>query len=116
MLAFKLNKRQHTQHEIHNSARAGEFRRFIEEYILVYAISINSWLKEAPPKHVTLPTNACCIAKDNASEIAEKIHSSLGEKNKAKEWLTACLLKTIKDNQRWHKRTKLINNFPDATS
>jgi len=95
---------------------AGEFRRFIEEYILVYAISINSWLKEAPPKHVALQTNARYMAKGNASEIVEKIHSSLGEKNKAKEWLTVCVLKMIKDNQRWHKRTKLINNFPDATS
>ncbi|MCK4482586.1 hypothetical protein KAU55_05130 [Candidatus Bathyarchaeota archaeon] len=92
-------------------ARAGEFRRFIEEYILVYAISINSWLKEAPPKHVTLPTYARCIAKDNASEIAEKIHFSLGEKNKAKEWLMDYLLKTIKDNQRWHRGTELINSF-----
>ena len=29
-----------------------EFRRFIEENILVYAVAINSWLKEIPSKHV----------------------------------------------------------------
>lgn len=95
---------------------AGEFRRFIEENILVYAIAINSWLKEGSPKHVTLPISARYIAKDKALGIAERINSSLGERDKAKEWLMTCLLKTIKDNQRWHKRTELIDNFPEATS
>ncbi len=95
---------------------AGEFRRFIEEYILVYAIAINSWLKGAPPKHVTWVKNARYIRKDNALGITEKVYSSLGEKDEVKEWLTACLLKTIKDNWREHKRTELINDFPEATS
>jgi len=93
-----------------------EFRRFIEENILVYSVAINSWLKEEPLKHFTWLKNARYTSKDSASRIAERVHSSLGEKNEAREWLVACLLKTIKDNQRWHKRTELIDNFPEATS
>ena len=88
---------------------ASEFRRFIEENILVYAIAINSWLKEAPPKQIT-------SLKTDALEIAKRINYSLGDRDEAKEWLTTCLLKTIKDNQRWHKRTELIDDFPEATS
>jgi len=93
-----------------------EFRRFIEENILAYSVAINSWLTETPPKHITWLENARYLSKDSVLEIAEKVHSSLGEKNGVKEWLTACLLKTIKENQRWHKRTELIDNFPEATS
>jgi hypothetical protein len=33
-----------------------------------------------------------------------------------KEWLAACLLKTLKDNQRWLKAPELIDNYPEATS
>jgi len=93
-----------------------EFRCFIEENILAYSVAINSWLKEAPPTHVTLTITPRYITEDNALEIAERVHSSLGKKEEAKTWLTACLLKTIKDNQRWHKRTELIDSFPEATS
>lgn len=80
------------------------------------AVAINSWLKEAPAKHVTLPINMHYIAKNSTLEITETVHSFLGEKDEAKTWLTACLLKTIKDNERWHKRTELIDDFPEATS
>ena len=93
-----------------------EVRRFVEENILVYSLAINSWLKEVKPRHVTSLITARYMAKDNSPKIAERIHSYLGKKDEAKEWLAACLLKTIKDNQRWHKRTELIDNFPEATS
>jgi len=87
-----------------------ESRRFTEENILAYAVAINSWLKEVPLKQVP-------PLKTDALEIAERVPSSLGDKDEAKEWLTACLLKTIKDNQRWdNKRTELIDDFPEATS
>jgi hypothetical protein len=94
----------------------GEFRRFIEENILAYSVAINSWLNEAPPKQITWPDKTSYVSRDRASEIAESIHSSLGERNQVKKWLTACLAKTVKDNQRWHKRTELIDSFPEATS
>ena len=100
---------------------AGEFRRFIEENILVYATAVNSWLKKVPLKHVSTLLTLRYTAKDNALEIAERIHSSLGKKDEAKEWLAACLLKTIKDNKKEYpedgvKRTELIDGFPDTTS
>jgi hypothetical protein len=93
-----------------------EFRRFVEENILACSIAINSWLKQTPSKPVTTIITTRYISTDKAKEIAQNIHSLLGEKDEAKEWLTACLLKTIKDNQRWHKRTELIDNFPEAPS
>ncbi len=93
-----------------------EFRRFVEENILLYSVAVNSWLKEDPPKPITWLKGARYISKEVASGIVERVHSSLGEKDEIKEWLAACLLKTIKDNQRWHKRAELIDNFPKATS
>jgi hypothetical protein len=93
-----------------------EFRRFIEENILAYSVAINSWLNKTQLEHATWPENVRYVSKDSALKIAENIHFSLGEKDEVKEWLTACLLKTIKDNQRWHKRTELIDNFSEATS
>jgi len=98
------------------SSMLNEFRRFIEENTLAYSVAINLWLKEEPMKHITWIKNARYVSKNGASRIAEIVHSSLGEKNKVKEWLVACLLKTVKDNQRWHKRTELIDDFREATS
>jgi len=93
-----------------------ETRRFVEENILAYSSAINSWLKEAPQKPVTSLIDARYMTRDNALGLADRVHSYLGKKDEAKEWLTACLLKTVKDNQRWHKRTEMIDNFPEATS
>jgi len=92
-----------------------EFRRFTEENVLVYSAAMNSWLRGAELKPVTMPKDAHHI-KDNGLEIAKEVHASLGEKDEHKQWLVACLLKTVKDNQRWHKRTELIDGFPEATS
>jgi hypothetical protein len=94
----------------------GEFRRFIEENILAYSVAINLWLKEEPMKRSTWIKNARYVSQNSASRIVESVHSSLGEKNEVKEWLVACLLKTVKDNQRWHKRTELIDGFREAKS
>jgi hypothetical protein len=48
--------------------------------------------------------------------IAQGEHSGLGSRGDAKEWLAVCLLKTIKDNQRWHDRVELMGSFPGANS
>ena len=93
----------------------GEFRRFVEENILLYSPAINSWLKEEPPKDAWLKS-ARYVTANGALEIVDDVRSSLGKRNEVKEWLAACLLKTVKDNQRWHKRTELIDDFPEATS
>lgn len=93
-----------------------EVRGFVEENILVYSVAINSWLRETPPKPITSFITPIYIFKDTASKIAHDVHSSLGNKDKAKTWLTSCLLKTIKDNQRWQKRRELIDDFPEASS
>jgi hypothetical protein len=93
-----------------------EFKRFVEENVLAYSVAINSWLKETPSKLVTSMITARCIATDRAEVIAENVHRFLGEKDEIKEWLAACLLKTVKDNQRWHKTIEIVDNFPVATS
>jgi hypothetical protein len=91
-----------------------EFRRFIEESSLVYAIAINSWLHEISVKEIA-------SLNINLQEIAKRISFLLGEKNNIKEWLVACLLKTIKDNHQGRpedgvKRAELIDDYPEATS
>lgn len=93
-----------------------EFSRFIEEHILAYAVAINSWLREEPPKHVDSLITASYISRESVLGIPERVYSSLGERDDVKIWLTACLLKTIEDNQRWHDRSELIDDFPEATS
>ena len=93
-----------------------EFKRFTEENILAYSVAINSWLKQTPSKTVNNTIVTRYISADKAAKIAENVNSLLGEKDEVKEWLAACLLKTIKDNQRWHKKTEIIDNFPEATS
>ena len=93
-----------------------EYARFVQEHILAYSVAMNSWLEESPPQDITTLIAPTYVTKDYASEIANGVHSALAEKNKAKTWSTACLLKTVKSNQRWHKTTELIDNFPEATS
>lgn len=93
-----------------------EFGHFIQENILAYSVAINSWLEEASPNDIMTVTATSYINENKALDIASKVHVALGEKNETKKWLTACLLKTIRSNQRWHKTTELIDSFPQATS
>ena len=93
-----------------------EYRRFAEEYILAYALSVNSWLMGSAAKPATSLTTCRYITEEIAKEIPVKVHTSLEKKDDVKMWLAACLLKTLKSNQRWHKRDELIDDFPEATS
>ncbi|KPJ73592.1 hypothetical protein AMJ52_03490 [candidate division TA06 bacterium DG_78] len=93
---------------------AHEFRRFIEEHSLVYAIAINSWLHEISVKEIA-------SLNINLQATAKRISFLLGEKDNTKEWLVACFLKTIKDNHQGRpedgvKRAELIDDYPEATS
>lgn len=93
-----------------------EFRSFIQENVLAYSLAINSWLEGQAPENIMQLTTPSHITKEQALKIAKEVHSSLGDKNEVKIWLTACLLKTIRSNKRWHKTTELIDSFPKATS
>lgn len=93
-----------------------EFNRFIEEYVLAYAAAINSWLTEAPPAPIAPLATGHYVNDKQALGIADRLGFSLGEKDELKEWLAACLLKTIKDNQRWHEGSELIDDCPEVTS
>lgn len=95
---------------------SGRFKRFVEENVLAYFLAINSWLKDEPPKPVTELTTTSFLTDAIAAQIPKGVHSSLGAKNDSKEWLAACLLKTLKDNQRWHEGKELIDDFPDSFS
>jgi len=93
-----------------------KFSRFTQENILAYCLALNSWLRAAPAEPVTSLTTTRYITDAAARQLAMRVHASLGEKDEVKEWLVACLLKTVKDNQRWHKRIELMDGFPQATS
>ncbi len=93
-----------------------KFKRFIEENILAYSLAINSWLKGEPPKSVTEIVDTNFLNNSIATQIPKDVHFSLGEKNEVKEWLAACLLKTLKENQRWHEGKEMIDEFSDAFS
>lgn len=93
-----------------------EFHRFIEENILAYTVAINLWLEGESWKLIPKVEDARYAPKEIGLSIAKRIHLSLGKKDKAKIWLTASLLKTVKDNQRWHRRNELIDDFPEAIS
>lgn len=98
------------------ASTANELKRFTEEYILAYSLAVNSWLmktKSTPISELIIPQY---IPKEGSLEITERINSLFGERDQTKEWLAACLLKTIKSNQRWHKGTELIDDIPEATS
>jgi len=96
--------------------RLYELYAFVQESILAYASAINSWLREASVEEVRWPQDRQYVTSDNSLQIAQRIQSSLGEKDGVKEWLAACLLKTIKSNQRLPNSIELIDNHPQATS
>lgn len=94
----------------------GEYRRFAEEYVLAYALAINSWLEGAEAEPVTSLMKCRYITEDIAKQIPVRVHGSLGERDDYKTWLAACLLKTLKSNQRWHGVEEAIDDFPEASS
>jgi hypothetical protein len=93
-----------------------DFRRFVEEYVLACASAINSWLEGSSPQGIASLTNARYVGEDGGMAVAQGVHAALGAKDDAKEWLAACLLKTVKDNQRWHDRVELMDSYPEAVS
>ena len=93
-----------------------EYRRFAEEYILSYTFALNSWLEGSTVVPVTYLTPCRYLTEEVAKEIPVRVHASLGDRDAFKVWLAACLLKTLKSNQRWHKINELIDDFPEATS
>jgi hypothetical protein len=93
-----------------------ELQRFTQETILTYCLAINSWLRAVLAEPVTSITTMRYVTEDIDRQMTRRIHAFLGEKNDVKEWMAACLLKTVRYNQRWHKRVELIDGFPQATS
>ncbi|UCH42934.1 MAG: hypothetical protein JSW16_09050 [Dehalococcoidales bacterium] len=96
--------------------RLYELYAFVQQNILTYAAAINSWLRESTSEEFEWPEGRLYVTSSDSLQIAQKVRSSLGKKDEVKEWLAACLLKTIKNNQRWFKTTELIDRFPEATS
>lgn len=89
---------------------------FVQENILAYAATLNSWLIGKSTESVKWPLDRGYVTGDRALQITQGVYESLGKKDEVKEWLAACLLKTLKDNQRWFKVPELIDNYPEATS
>jgi hypothetical protein len=93
-----------------------ECRRFVEENILAYALALNAWLRDAPPEPAKRLADGRYVDHNRLQQLTATLHACLGEKDEVKEWLAACLLKTVKDNQRWHKKTELIDGVAEAIS
>jgi hypothetical protein len=89
---------------------------FVQENILAYAAAINSWLSGTSTESFKWPQDGEYVTSDSSLQVSQRVHYSLGKKDEVKEWLAGCLLKTVKSNQRWHKTTELIDNYPQATS
>ena len=89
---------------------------FVEENILAYAAAVNSWLSGISPQSVEWPLDGGYVTSDSALQITQGVCEALGKKDKVKEWLATCLLKTLKGNQRWLNVPELIDNYPEATS
>jgi len=89
---------------------------FVEENILTYATTVNSWLSGESLESVKWSLDGEYVTGESALQIARRVYESLGKKDEVKEWLATCLLKTLKDNQRWLNAPELIHNYPGATS
>jgi hypothetical protein len=94
----------------------GLFEHFIQEYVLAYALAIDGWLEDKAWDGEIWPLEVRFVSRDEAATIAEEVRSCLGAKDRVKEWLAGCLLKTVSGNQRWREGWELIDDVPQATS
>ena len=92
------------------------FRRFSEEYVLAYCDALNSWLADLPPVNPWTDIDTFYVDEEKAQAIAEETAETLGEKTPLKVWLAGCLLKTLKNNQRWRGHGELLDDVPGAVS
>jgi hypothetical protein len=60
---------------------------FVQENILAYAAAINSWLSDRSPESVEWFLDGRYVFDDRSQQITRRVHSSLIEKDKTKEWL-----------------------------
>jgi hypothetical protein len=90
--------------------------RFTQEGVLAYCLALNTWLLGVAPRPVAAFIETHYVSGELAERLAANVHVALGASNAAKVWLAACLLKTLKSNQRWHPHRELIDDFPVATS
>ena len=98
-----------------DKAMRDEFLRFIEENVLAYSFALNFWLKGEEPGIAKWLEDAKYVSIEMALQIAKNVQLYLGEKAPVKEWLVACLLKTVKSNHRRSNRVEPIDHFPEAT-
>jgi len=99
-----------------NEAASRGFRQFIQESVLVYSHALNSWLQGEESTVASQPWDTHCFSTEIATRTAEGACASLGERDGSKEWLAACLLKTLTSNQRWHKTEEMIDHHPEVRS
>jgi hypothetical protein len=98
-----------------DKAMRDEFLRFIEENVLAYSFALNFWLKGEEQEIASWLEDAKYVSMKTALQTARNVQLYLGKKTPVKEWLAACLLKTVKDNHRRSNRVEPIDHFPEAT-
>jgi len=97
-------------------SRAEHFKRFYEENVLAFAVALNAWMEQRHPKVPDSLVKGHFVSQDYVQDVVRRVSSSLGRKDRVKEWLAGCLLKTITASQRWHRGEELIDRCPEATS
>jgi len=97
-------------------ALAWHLRCWQQELTLAYAAAVNVWLMAWPAPPFVWPEAAKFIDGERARAIILQTAIALGERTPQKEWLAACLLRTLAGNKRLLGRAELLDSFPMATS
>jgi len=79
-----------------NNPARGKERAELAEKIFQYVFALDSWV-------AGVEKEKAIIENLGAREVIEEVYGSLGERTQVKEWLTASLWKTIKDNKKYYK-------------
>lgn len=78
----------------------GKERAELAEKISQFVFALDSWLAEVEKEKSIVENPA-------ARNVIEEVYGSLGERTPVKEWLAACLWKTMKDNKKYYKIVKI---------
>lgn len=74
----------------------GKEKAELAEKISQHVFALDSWLAGVEKEKVI-------VENPDARKAIEEVYDSLGKRTQIKEWLTACLWKTMKDNKKYYK-------------
>jgi hypothetical protein len=90
--------------------------RFHQECLLAYMFALNAWLIDEEPTLITNLFGPIFVTYQLAEQIPKQVRRLLGARTQVKEWLTGCLLKTLKGNMSQTPYNQMVVEYPEATS